>query len=197
MKNRQISLLTLAKSESKRLKNKNMKLFKGKPLLYWTIKKALKITNNYYVNSDSDEILKFAKKHGAKTIKRNPELLDNETPSRIIMLDSFKSFNKKTDAVIHIQANSPNLEIVKLKKVYQILKYTDVDDIFSLTSNYKINGSFWGVTKKKLKNYNMNKNLHDHYALNNECWFVDDSLDIHYLKEFKKAEKKFKNKKLS
>ena len=94
MKNKQICLLTLAKSESKRLKNKNMKLFKGKPLLYWTIKKALKITKNYYVNSDSDEILNFAKKNGAKIIKRNNKLLDQETPSRIIMLDSFKNFKK-------------------------------------------------------------------------------------------------------
>lgn len=196
MKNKQICLLTLAKSESKRLKNKNMKLFKGKPLLYWTIKKALKITKNYYVNSDSDEILNFAKKNGAKIIKRNNQLLDHETPSRIIMLDSFKNFKKKTDAVIHIQANSPNLELKKLKKVYQILKYTDVDDIFSLTSNYKINGSFWGVTKKKLKKYNLNKKIHDHKALENECWFIDDTIDIHYLNEFKIAEKKFKNKRM-
>ena len=196
MQNRQISLLTLAKSESKRLKNKNMKFFKGKPLLYWTIKKALKITKDYYVNSDSEEILNFAKKNGAKTIKRSCKLLDHETPSRIIMLNSFKSFRKKTDAVIHVQANSPNLELEKLKKVYQILKYTDVDDIFSLTSKYKINGSFWGITKKKLKNYNLNKNIHDHKALKNECWIVDDTLDIHYLNEFKKAEKKFKNKRM-
>ena len=196
MKNRHICLLTLAKGESKRLKNKNMKIFKGKPLLYWTIKKALKITKNYYVNSDNDEILSFAKKNGAKTIKRNKKLLDHEIPSRIIMNDSFKEFPKKTNAVIHVQANSPNLEIMKLKKIYQILKYTDVDDIFSLTSDYKINGSFWGITKKKLRKYNLSHKLHDHLSLKNECWFIDDTQDIHYIKEFNKAERNFSKKRL-
>ena len=75
MINKQVCLLTLAKGKSKRLSNKNMHLFNGKPLLFWTIKKALKITNNYFVNSDSDEILNFAKKNGAKIIKRNKKLL--------------------------------------------------------------------------------------------------------------------------
>lgn len=196
MRNRHICLLTLAKGESKRLENKNMKIFKGKPLLYWTIKKALKITKNYYVNSDNDEILSFAKKNGAKTIKRNKKLLDHETPSRIIIKDSFKEFPKKTNAVIHVQANSPNLEIMKLKKIYQILKYTDVDDIFSLTSNFKINGSFWGITKKKLRKYNLSHKLHDHLSLKNECWFIDDTQDIHYIKEFNKAERNFSKKRL-
>ena len=41
-------------------------------------KESLKITKNYYVNSDSDEILNFAKKNGAKIIKRNNKLLDQK-----------------------------------------------------------------------------------------------------------------------
>ena len=61
----------------------------------------------------------------------------------------------------------------------------------------EINGSFWGITKKKLKSYNLNKKIHDHKSLKNECWFIDDTLDIHYLKEFTTAEKKFSKKKLS
>ena len=96
---RKVCILTLAKSESKRLGNKNMRIFKGKPLLFWTIKKALKITKDYYVNSDSDDILLYAKKNGAKTIKRNVRLLGKEIPSRIIINDSFKKFPKGTNAV--------------------------------------------------------------------------------------------------
>ena len=196
MKNRHICLLTLAKGESKRLENKNMRIFKGKPLLYWTIKKALKITKDYFVNSDDDEILEFAKKNGANIIRRNKKYLDHEVPSRIIMNDSFKDFPKRTDAVIHVQANSPNLETDKLKKIYQIMKYTEVDDIFSLTSDHKINGSFWGITKKKLKKYDLNHKLHDHLSLKNQCWFIDDTIDIHYIKEFKQAERRFSKEKL-
>ena len=192
MINKQVCLLTLAKGKSKRLSNKNMHLFNGKPLLFWTIKKALKITNNYFVNSDSDEILNFAKKNGAKIIKRNKKLLEHEVPSRLIMDDSFKNFPKKTEAVIHVQANSPNLEIKKIKQMYEMMKYTSIEDIYTIFSNGELNGSMWGLTKKKLTKINKTKNLNSK-EINSECWLVDDSIDIHYLKELKKAEKIFKN----
>ena len=70
-----------------------------------------------------------------------------------------------------------------------------MDDIFSLTSDLKINGSFWGITKNKLKKYNLSRKLHDHHSLKNECWFIDDSPDMHYINEFKSAEKNFSKKK--
>ena len=76
MKNRKIVFLTLAKGQSLRLKNKNIISFKGKPLIHWVIKKILRISKNYYVNSDSNFILDYSKKIGAKTIKRNKNLLD-------------------------------------------------------------------------------------------------------------------------
>ena len=191
MKKKKICLLTLAKGNSNRLKNKNMKIFHGKPMLFWTIKKNLKISKNTYVNSDSDEILKFALKCGAKIIKRNPNLLGDEIPSRLLILDSFKYFPKNTHGVIHVQANSPNLKVEQIKKCFEIIKYTNVEDIFTLTSKYEINGSMWGITKKKLMKYNLSKKLHDHKSLKNECWFIDDSIDIHYKKDFERAKKIF------
>lgn len=194
MANKRICLLTLAKKNSNRLKNKNMKIFHGKPMLYWTIKKNLKISKDTYVNSDCSKIIQYAKKLGAKTILRNPKLLGDEIPSRLLMLDSFKNFPKKTYAVIHVQANSPNLDIENIKKVYQMLKYTNINDIFTITSKKITNGSIWGITKQKLKKYNLDKKLHDHKSLKNDCWLVDDSIDIHYQKDFDKALKNFRVK---
>ena len=60
MKNRKIVFLTLAKGQSLRLKDKNTIPFKGKPLIHWVIKKILKISKNYYVNSDSNFILDYS-----------------------------------------------------------------------------------------------------------------------------------------
>ena len=53
------------------------------------------------------------------------------------MLDSFKNFPKNTYAVIHVQANSPNLNFSTIKKVYDIFMYTDIDDVFSISSSGK------------------------------------------------------------
>ena len=189
---RRIVFLTLAKSNSNRLKNKNILKFNKKPLIHWTITKIKKISKEHYINTDSEFILQYAKKLKVKTIIRSPKLRGDSIPSRHLMLDSFKHFPKETYAVIHVQANSPNLEISKIKKVYDLLLHTDLEDVFSIKSNGEINGSFWGITLKKLKTYNFNKKIHDHKSLKNECWVVDDNIDIHTKDEFKKAEKIFK-----
>ncbi len=189
---RKICFLTLAKGHSDRLKNKNFRNFNNKPLIHWTIKKILKISKKYFVNSDNDLILNYSKKLGAKTIIRNKKLRENNLPSRILMLESFRYFPKGTNAVIHVQANSPNLNLNKIMKVYQLLKYTNIEDVFSIDGKGNINGSIWGITKKKLLTYNLSKKIHDHKSLKNELWLLDDSIDIHYLSDLKLAEKIFK-----
>lgn len=194
IKKRKICFLTLAKKNSNRLKNKNILKFNGYPLIYWTISKIRKISKDYYVNSDSEFILNYAKKLKVRTIKRTTKLCGDNVPSRHLMLNSFKYFPKNTYAVIHVQANSPNLNLYTIKKVYDLLMFTDIEDIFSITSDGKINGSIWGITHKKLKKYNFNKKIHDHKSLSNECWIIDDSIDIHTKEEFNKAQKMSRKK---
>jgi len=188
---KRIVFLTLAKKNSNRLKNKNILNFCGKPLIHWTIAKIKKISKDHYINTDSEFIIQYAKKMNVKTIFRSPKLRGDSIPSRHLMLDSFKYFPKDTYAVIHVQANSPNLNIKKIKLIYEILKNTSADDIFSIKPSGEINGSCWGITKKKLKQYNMNKKIHDHRSLKNNFWIIDDSIDIHNLRDFRNAEKKF------
>jgi hypothetical protein len=42
----------------------------------------------------------------------------------------------------------------------------------------------------------MRKNIHDHNAMQNEIWMIDDTIDIHFIDDLKKAEKVFSAKKL-
>ena len=53
-----------ARKNSKTLKNKNIKLFNGKPLIYWTIKEALKskYLSSIILSTDSEKIIKYCKK---------------------------------------------------------------------------------------------------------------------------------------
>ena len=53
-----------ARGGSKRIKNKNLKLFYGKPLIYYSIK-ALKDSNIFskiHISSDSSKILNYSNK---------------------------------------------------------------------------------------------------------------------------------------
>ena len=62
-----------ARGDSKEIKDKNLINFNGKPLIYWTIKQALKSRkiNEVVVSSDSEKIINLSKKFGAKTILRD------------------------------------------------------------------------------------------------------------------------------
>ena len=57
-----------ARSGSKRIKNKNIKLFFGKPLLFYSIQIALKskLFDRVIVSTDSKKIAKLAKSFGAE-----------------------------------------------------------------------------------------------------------------------------------
>ena len=70
----------IARSGSERIKNKNIKQFYGKPIIYWTYKiiKKSKIFQNIVLSSDSEKILKVGKKIGFDfLIKRPKKISDN------------------------------------------------------------------------------------------------------------------------
>ena len=66
-----------ARSESKSIKHKNIKILKNKPLLAFSIisAKKLKISNKIVVSSDSKKYLKIAKKYGSNFIHPRPKKL--------------------------------------------------------------------------------------------------------------------------
>ena len=57
--------IILARKNSKRIIGKNLVNFKGKPLIYWTLKHAFKskIFNKIILSSDWDELLNYSKKN--------------------------------------------------------------------------------------------------------------------------------------
>ena len=57
-----------ARSGSKRIKNKNIKLFCGKPIIYYSINEAKKskIFQKIIVSTDSEKIKKISEKYGAE-----------------------------------------------------------------------------------------------------------------------------------
>ena len=182
MKN--IALLTIAKGNSKRLKNKNKLIYKGKPMFLWNLKKGLSITKNYYFNSDDEEMINEASKLGLKIIKRDKTLLDPEIPSRLIFKNCFKHMSKNIDGILHIQANSPNLDIDLIKCAFKMMKLEKINELLTCDENYNQYGSLWGITKKRIKKYNMNKNLHDRKVIKPDCYLLDKSIDIHNIKDF-------------
>ena len=66
-----------ARGGSKRIKNKNIKLFFGKPMIAWTIiaAKKAKVFKRILVSTDNIKIAKIAKKYGAEVPFLRPKKL--------------------------------------------------------------------------------------------------------------------------
>ena len=66
-----------ARSGSKSIKDKNIKLFKGKPLIFWSIKisKKCKKIHKTIVSTDSKKYANIAYKCGADIVLILPELV--------------------------------------------------------------------------------------------------------------------------
>lgn len=182
----------IAKGDSKRLKNKNKLIYNNMPMFYWNIKKGLSISKNFYFNSDDQEMIKAASNLGLKIIKREKKLRDHEVPSRLIFKSCFRYMPKDIDGILHIQANSPNLDINLIKTAFEIMKNTKIEELLTCDKNYKQYGSLWGITKKKINTYNMNKAIHDRKVIKPECYLLDYSTDIHTYKDFLISLKKSK-----
>ena len=80
-----------ARKGSKGIKNKNIKKFDGKPLIYWTIKVALKSKlDRVMVTTDSDTIIKYSINYGADVPFMRDKYFDNKSPSSLATFQTVK-----------------------------------------------------------------------------------------------------------
>ena len=103
-----------ARGGSKGVKNKNIRLLNGKPLIAYTIKQALKskLFEHIVISTDSDKIAKTALKYGAEVFfKRSPELSDDTSGKldaiKDALLKSEKYYNTQFEHIIDLDATSP------------------------------------------------------------------------------------------
>lgn len=120
---------------SKGLRNKNIKLIKGKPLMYYTIKQALKskIFDNIIVSTDSKKILKRAKSYGADGWFLRPKKLALSSSSKVsaikhAFIEAEKHYEKKFETIIDLDVTSPLRKTEDIRKAYKffIKKKADV-----------------------------------------------------------------------
>ena len=106
-----------ARGGSKRIPRKNIKDFKGKPLIAWNIEKCknIKEISDVYVSTEDSEIAEVAKQYGAKIIKR-PKILSEDWVSTLPVLWHAGLKIKNWSILIHIQPNSPLLENIKCSR---------------------------------------------------------------------------------
>ena len=89
IENMKILALIPARSGSKRLLNKNILSFAGKPLIAWSIDAALKcgLFADVVVSTDSPEIAAIAKQYHAQVPFLRPSNLSDDFPSSYLVAE--------------------------------------------------------------------------------------------------------------
>ena len=111
---------------SQGLKNKNIRLINGKPLMYFTIKQAIKskIFDSIVVSTDSKKMLVRAKSFGAEGWFIRPKRLASNTCSKIpaikhALKEAEKFYNKKFKFIVDLDVTSPLRRVEDIVGAYK------------------------------------------------------------------------------
>jgi len=122
-KNKKIIVIIPARSGSKSIKDKNIILYKGKPLISYSIQIALKskLVNRVIVSTDSKKYANISKKFGAEVPFLRPKKIskNNSNDSEWIFHAIDHLIRKEKyypDLIIHLRPTSPNRELKIFEK---------------------------------------------------------------------------------
>lgn len=196
-KNKKILAIIPARSGSKRIKNKNLKLLCGKPLIYYTIKYALNnqsLIDKIFVSTNSKKILNYSNK-----ISKNicpvlrPHKFSQDNSSDLGYVNHAINYLEKNknnfDFVIILRPTTPFRKKKLLKNCIQKLFSTRST---SVRSAKKIDHThpYWmySIKKSKLKEVINGKNFFKYFQSQKlpKFYMHDGHCDIFNVKNLKK-----------
>ncbi len=145
-----------ARRGSKRIKNKNIKNFCGKPIISYSIETALntKIFDKIIVSTDCEKISKISKSYGASVpFKRPPELSDDYTGIHEVLKDTVLKLKlNDNDLVCCIFATAPFINTDDIIKGFKKIISEKWEVVISAAKyNYPVYRSFMDNKEKGLK----------------------------------------------
>lgn len=142
-----------ARKGSKRIPGKNIKLFYGKPIIYYAIKKAKdsKLFSKIIVTTDSKKIANISKKFGASVEFLRPKYLSNDKAGTVEVISHAVNYLKKKNFfcnyVCCIYPATPLINLKKFKKCYKILKSGKFNYVFPVSRYRKTNNTYLLLNK--------------------------------------------------
>lgn len=139
-KRKKILVVIPARSGSKEIKNKNIKIIKGKPMFLHSVDYAMKskIVDKIVISTDSTTYLKIAENNGLKTPFLRPKNLSGDFVKdfKVIhhaLIKSEKFFNEKYDFIVLLRPTSPFREESLIEKgISKLVKNNKSDSLRSM-----------------------------------------------------------------
>ena len=127
-----------ARSGSKRIKEKNIRPFLGKPMMAYSIEAALSsgCFGRVIVSTDSHVFARIAEEHGAETLLRPAELADDHTPLAPVVEHALRetSVSAPVERVCCILSTAPFVRPSDLRAGRDLLTERCVGSVFSVTT---------------------------------------------------------------
>ncbi len=134
---KKIAIIT-ARSGSKRIPKKNIKFFLGKPIIAYSIEKAInsKLFDKVMVSTDDKEIANISKNYGAEVpffrSKKNSDDFSTTPDVLIEVLETYKKLNEEFDFGCCIYPTAPLISEKELKKSFNLLISKKYDCVFPI-----------------------------------------------------------------
>jgi CMP-N,N'-diacetyllegionaminic acid synthase len=128
-----------ARSGSKGLPHKNIKLLAGKPLMAWTIEAALEsgMFDTVMVSTDSEEYAKIAREYGAEVpFLRSAETSTDTAGSWDVVaevLENYKKLGQEFDNLMLLQPTSPIRSSEDIKGIFELLEEKNANAAVAVT----------------------------------------------------------------
>lgn len=129
-----------ARSGSKGIRHKNVRMLDGIPLMAWSIKTAIasQLFSRIVVSTDSDEYANVAKSYGAEApMLRAGNLSQDDTPTTDVILDILERFEKEGESFVYVtllQPTSPLRTADDLLEAYRLLARENYHSVVGVTA---------------------------------------------------------------
>jgi len=165
--------IVAAKSNSKRLPNKNVISVDGSPLFWHSVAPMLEssIIKKVYVATDSDFIKKYCEDRGVSIIWRKPNASRDEDKLINILRYAYYCIDENAETVTTIMANCPGHTSKQIDAAIEMLKQKKLKEVRSFNSFGEESGLM--VFSKEI----MQENSDISYYIG--C-VVDEVKEIHY-----------------
>ena len=185
--NKTVLAIIPARKGSKRLKLKNFRIFRGKPLFYWPLilSKKSKYIDEIVFTTDSSSMYSKAKKNFKIIDYMRPKNLANSDSSASdVILDVLKKISSKFDYFIYLQPTSPLRTIHDIDNSIKMIEVKKGNTLISVTENSKKPNGMIYISKTDF--FKNKKSFYDKKII----FFktpLHRSVDIDYLKDLEFA----------
>lgn len=178
-----------ARSGSKGLKNKNIKMLNNKPLIAYSIEAAIdsNLFDEIYVSTDSNEYATIARKYGASVpFLRDSKLATDTSSSWDVVRDAvrnYKRMGEKFDTITLLQPTSPlrnatdiinGFKVFESKEALSVVAVCEVDHSPLWCNVLPSDGSLENFIDNDLVNL-PRQELPSYYRINGALYIIDET----------------------